>query len=81
MELYGKGSWELRDETSLVMAVTIDDYQVNGVITIWRKDLDAETVEELVVVGIAKIEDYKHTLRASKRSLASAAGNAAWLAA
>lgn len=66
MEAYGRASWELRDETNLVVAVSIDGSQTNGVITLWREGLDAETVEELLVVGIAKIEAYKQLVRAGK---------------
>lgn len=80
MEVCGQASWELRDETSLVMAVKIDQDQVNGLITFWRDSLDAETIEELVVAGIAKIEDYKRMIRTSKTSLVGAAANIGWLA-
>ncbi|KZL85365.1 hypothetical protein CI238_07374 [Colletotrichum incanum] len=76
---YGKASWELRDESNLVMSVTIDDHQVNGLIGLWRDDLDPETVEELVVVGISKIEDYKKMLRIAKRSAVQAGASATWL--
>ncbi|GJC80894.1 hypothetical protein ColLi_03732 [Colletotrichum liriopes] len=76
---YGKASWELRDESNLVMSVTIDDHQVNGLISLWRDGLDPETVEELVVVGISKLEDYKKMLRIAKRSAAQAATSATWL--
>jgi hypothetical protein len=68
MEVAGAASWELRDEMSLVVVVEIDRSQLNGVISIWKEKLDAETVEELVVVGIAQIEEYKRMLRQSKRS-------------
>jgi hypothetical protein len=62
------------------MSVTIDDCQVNGVIGLWRDGLDPETVEELVVVGISQIEDYKKMLRGAKRSGVQAAVSASWLA-
>jgi hypothetical protein len=80
MKVYGQASWELRDETSLVMAVVIDDKQANGVISLWRQDLDAETAEELVVAGIAKIEEYKRMIRNSKTSMVGATASAGWLA-
>ncbi|WXC53848.1 hypothetical protein QX201_013491 [Fusarium graminearum] len=70
---YGKASWELRDEGNLVMSVTIDDAQVNGVVDLWKGNLDSDTVEELIVVGISKIEEYKKLLRNSKMSLVSVA--------
>jgi hypothetical protein len=75
-EVAGRASWELRDGESLVMAVEVDQRQVNGVITLWKEGLDAETVEELVVVGIAQIEEYKRMIRNSKISLGAAAGGA-----
>jgi hypothetical protein len=68
MEVAGAASWELRDETSLVMVVEIDRTQTNGVVSVWREGLDAQTVEELVVVGIAQIEEYKRMLRNAKTS-------------
>lgn len=69
---YGQASWEWRDASSLVMAVEIDDQQVNGVVSLWRENLDAETIEELVVVGIAQIEEYKRTMRNAKTSFVGA---------
>lgn len=68
MQIAGAASWELRDETSLVMVVEIDQTQTNGRISVWREELDGQTMEELVVVGIAQIEEYKRMLRQSKTS-------------
>ena len=68
MQVAGAASWELRDETSLVMVVEIDQTQTNGRISVWREKLDGQTMEELVVVGIAQIEEYKRMLRQSKTS-------------
>ncbi|RSL75662.1 hypothetical protein BHE90_013854 [Fusarium euwallaceae] len=79
MIAYGRASWELRSESEMVLSVTIDDHQVNGVIGIWKDGLDAETVEELVVVGISQLEDYKKMLRGAKRSGVQAAMSASWL--
>lgn len=79
MVAYGSASWELRDESTMVMSVTIDDHQVNGAIGIWRDGLDPVTVEELVVVGISQIEDYKKMMRGAKRSGVQATTSAAWL--
>ncbi|KAH7414568.1 hypothetical protein DE146DRAFT_640694 [Phaeosphaeria sp. MPI-PUGE-AT-0046c] len=76
MKAYGHASWELRDKTSMVMVVQIDDKQVNAVISLWRNDLDSELVEELVVVGIAQIEEYKRMLRNSKMSLVGVGASA-----
>jgi hypothetical protein len=77
MRPYGSASWELRDETSLLLAAEIDQCQANGSITLWRDGLDAETVEELVMVGISQIEEYKRMLRQAKKSAAGVALNAA----
>lgn len=80
MRAYGEASWELRDERGLVVAVTVDEGQVNGMISVWREGLNYETVEELVMVAVAKIEDYKNMLRNSKRAVVGlGAGTAAWL--
>lgn len=68
MQVAGAASWELRDETSLVMVVDIDQMQTNGRISIWRETLDQQTMEELVVVGVAQIEEYKRMLRQAKTS-------------
>jgi hypothetical protein len=68
MQVAGAASWELRDETSLVMVVDIDQSQTNGRISVWRETLDEQTMEELVVVGVAQIEEYKRMLRQAKTS-------------
>lgn len=68
MKAYGEASWELRDDRDLVMAVEINDKQTNGVISLWRDGLTADTEAELVVVGVAQIEEYKRMLRSSKTS-------------
>lgn len=81
MVAYGKASWELRDKSDLVMSVIIDDDHINGVISLWKQNTDLETVEELAVVGIAKIEEYKRLMRTSMRSGVLAATSVAWLAA
>ncbi|CAI4215653.1 unnamed protein product [Parascedosporium putredinis] len=65
MVAYGKASWELRDKSDLVMSVIIDDDHINGVISLWKQDIGPETVEELVVIGIAKLEEYKRLMRTS----------------
>jgi hypothetical protein len=66
----------LRDESSLVMVVEIDRTQANGWVTLWKEGLDALTGEELVVVGVTQIEEYKRMLRNSKKSFVGAAINA-----
>ncbi|KAM0228612.1 hypothetical protein ACHAPO_010584 [Fusarium lateritium] len=71
MVVNGKASWELRDEGNLVMSVSIDDQQANGVIDVWKSQLDSDTVEELIVLGVSKVEEYKKTLRNAKTSLVS----------
>ena len=81
MKLYREASWELRDERGLVVAVTVDERQANGMVSVWGEGLDDETVEELVMVAVAKIEDYKTMLRNSKQAvIGMGAGSTAWLA-
>lgn len=76
MEVAGAASWELRDESALVLVVSVDANQASGWVTLWREGLDAESVEELVVVGISQIEEYKRMLRNSKKSAVGAIVNA-----
>ncbi|KAI1031775.1 hypothetical protein LB504_000238 [Fusarium proliferatum] len=80
MVVHGRASWELRDERDLVMSVTIDDQQVNGMICLWKDELAPELEEELIMVGISKIEEYRRLLRNSKVASVGAVSNAAWLA-
>ena len=76
MEVAGAASWELRDGTDLVMVVSVNATQASGWVTLWKEGLDAQTVEELVVVGVSQIEEYKRMLRNSKKSLIGAIVNA-----
>ncbi|KAF5662407.1 hypothetical protein FCIRC_11530 [Fusarium circinatum] len=80
MVVHGRASWELRDEGDLVMSVTIDDQQVNGVICLWKSGLAPELEEELIMVGISKIEEYRRLIRNSKVATVGAVSNASWLA-
>ncbi|KAF5628808.1 hypothetical protein F52700_7901 [Fusarium sp. NRRL 52700] len=80
MVVHGRASWELRDEGNLVMSVTIDDQQVNGMICLWKSGLGPEAEEELVMVGISKIEEYRRLIRNSKVATVGAVSNAFWLA-
>ncbi|KAF4332550.1 hypothetical protein FBEOM_13649 [Fusarium beomiforme] len=80
MVVNGRASWELRDENNLTMSVTIDDKQVNGVISLWKDGLTPEMQEELIVVGVSKIEEYRRMIRNSKASVVGAASSASWLA-
>ncbi|KAL2873193.1 hypothetical protein SGCOL_011664 [Colletotrichum sp. CLE4] len=80
MKAYGRASWEVRDETEMVLSVTVDDHQVNGMICVWKKNLVPDTVEELVMVGLSKIEEYRRMLRNAKISSIGVAANASWLA-
>jgi hypothetical protein len=73
MEVAGEASWELRDESSLVMVVSVDQNQANGCVELWKAGLDPQMVEELVVVGVAQIEEYKRMLRNSKKAGVGAA--------
>ncbi|KAL1799669.1 hypothetical protein ACET3X_000011 [Alternaria dauci] len=66
MEAAGAASWELRDEAGLVVVAEIDGTQMNGRISVWREGLEEQSVEELVVVGIAQIEEYKRMVRQAR---------------
>jgi hypothetical protein len=77
---FGEASWELRDESNLVMSVEIDGNQINGVMSLWKEGIDPETVEELMVVGVSKIEEYKKLMRGSKRFRVQIASSVPWLA-
>ncbi|UQC90539.1 uncharacterized protein CLUP02_16069 [Colletotrichum lupini] len=81
MKAYGRASWELRNETEMILSVTIDDHQVNGVISVWKKNIGQEAVEEVVMVGLSKIEEYRRMMRHAKTSSIGVAANATWLAA
>ena len=76
MEVAGAASWELRAESELVMVVSVDATQADGSVTLWKEDLDAQTVEELVMVGASQIEEYKRMLRNSNKSSVRAVVNA-----
>jgi len=45
-----------------VVSVRVD-HRLHGVIGLWRNDLNSETVEDLIVVGIFKIEGYRDMMR------------------
>ena len=75
MEVAGAASWELRDGTSLVMVAQVDHAQANGWVMLWKEGLDSQTVEELVVVGVAQIEGYKRMVRQSKTSAVGVVAN------
>ncbi|KAH7183242.1 uncharacterized protein B0J16DRAFT_345575 [Fusarium flagelliforme] len=62
MGQYERVEWELRDEANLVVSVRVD-HRLNGVIGLWKNDLNSETVEDLIVVGISKIEEYRELMR------------------
>ncbi|KAH7035720.1 uncharacterized protein B0I36DRAFT_238403 [Microdochium trichocladiopsis] len=73
---YGAASWEMRESDEadgLVMSVAVDSTQANGTIGIWREGLGPRTIEELVLVGVSQIEQYKFMLRSAKTSGSAAA--------
>ncbi|KAF5228409.1 hypothetical protein FAUST_11101 [Fusarium austroamericanum] len=69
MEPYGSASWELRSSTDLILVASINGNQTRGYISLFKKGLEEVVIEELLVVGIAQIEEYKRFLRVCKRSL------------
>ena len=62
-------SWKVRNTKGLVLLVTADDTRSGGVISLYRKGLDESVVEELVVIGIAQIEEYHRVSRAISRNV------------
>ncbi|KAH7323245.1 hypothetical protein B0I35DRAFT_500121 [Stachybotrys elegans] len=72
MALLSSASWELRDQQELIMSVAVDAQRINAMICLWRSGLSAETIEELVIVGISQVEGYKRMIRTSMVSAASA---------
>ncbi|KAJ4128939.1 hypothetical protein NW768_007464 [Fusarium equiseti] len=68
---YGKASWELRSDSDLVLQVSVDDTQSNGIINLFKDKLNEQLLEELVVVGISQIEEYKRMIRLGKTSAAT----------
>lgn len=74
MKAYGEASWELRGEQGLVLSASVNKNQTAGVVSVWVEGLEAHVLEELVLVGIAKIEQYKQTMRNAKTSLLAVAG-------
>ncbi|KAM0492511.1 hypothetical protein ACHAP8_009866 [Fusarium lateritium] len=59
--------WKLKNNKGLVLLVTIDESNTNGIISIYKKHLENEAIEELLAVGVAQIEDYNRITRASQR--------------
>lgn len=45
------------------------DHRLHGAIGLWRNDLNLETVEDLIVVGISKIEEYREMMRTCEDSV------------
>jgi len=70
MVAYGKASWELRSDSDLVLQVSVDDTQNNGSIKLFKEKLNDRVIEELLVVGMSQIEEYKRMIRLGKRSAA-----------
>ncbi|CAG7556369.1 unnamed protein product [Fusarium equiseti] len=65
----GRGSWKVRNTKGLVLLVTADDTRSGGVISLYSKGLDENVIEELVVIGIAQIEEYHRLSRAISRNV------------
>ena len=62
MGQHERTEWELRHEAKFVMSVRIDK-RLHGVIYFWRNRLDSETVEDFILVGVSKIEEYREMIR------------------
>ncbi|KAL6918539.1 hypothetical protein ACHAPO_008459 [Fusarium lateritium] len=63
-----KVCWKLKNNKGLILLVTINESKTNGIISIYKKHLENEVIEELLAVGVAQIEDYNRITRASERS-------------
>ena len=70
MAAYGKASWELRSDSDLVLQVSVDDTQSNGIIKLFKEKLNDQMIEELLIVGMSQIEEYKRMIRLGKTSAA-----------
>ncbi|KAI1070347.1 hypothetical protein LB507_010378 [Fusarium sp. FIESC RH6] len=70
MAAYGKASWELRSDSDLVLQVSVDDTQSNGIIKLFKEKLNDQIIEELLIVGMSQIEEYKRMIRLGKTSAA-----------
>ncbi|KAH7231206.1 hypothetical protein BKA59DRAFT_497729 [Fusarium tricinctum] len=68
----GKASWNLRNTNGLVLLVTADDIRGGGIISLCKKGLDEGAIEELVLIGIAQIEEYNRLSRGYIRTAAVA---------
>ncbi|WXC58386.1 hypothetical protein SNK03_004284 [Fusarium graminearum] len=64
-----KACWKLKNNKGLVLLVTIDEARTGGILSIYKKNLEKEVIEELLAVGVAQIEDYNRISRASKKSV------------
>ncbi|KAG8670887.1 hypothetical protein FPOAC2_04193 [Fusarium poae] len=53
-----KACWKLKNDKGLVLLVTIDESKTSGIISIYKKQLEKEVIEELLAVAVAQIEDY-----------------------
>ncbi|KAL4724610.1 hypothetical protein ACLX1H_008052 [Fusarium chlamydosporum] len=65
-----KGAWKLRSTKGLVLLVTADDTQGGGLISLYKKGLDENAIEELVLLGIAQIEEHIRLSRIYTKTVA-----------
>ena len=62
MGQHERTEWELRDEAKFVVSVRIDK-RLHGVIYLWRNGLGSEIVEDSILVGVSKVEEYREMIR------------------
>ena len=48
-----------------VVTIILHDRLRNGKIEIWRRDLERDLLEQIVVSGVAEIEDYRRKVESS----------------
>lgn len=64
-----RASWKVRNTKGLVLLVMADDTRSGGVISLYKKGLEENVIEELLVIGIAQIEEYHRLSRAISRNV------------
>lgn len=65
----GKASRKFRNTKCLVSSVTSDETQSGGLISLYKKGLDEDAIEELVIVAIDQIEGCNRLSRSYLRTV------------
>ena len=64
-----RSEWELRDQAKFVVSLRIDK-RLHGVIYLWSNGLSSETVQDFILVGVSKIEEYREMITVKIESVA-----------